>query len=111
MKPKLCTTQRCRGGVPSLRCMAVAALVFALLAFASGAFAQDAVPEAGEETAEEAEEEPATVTEAEPDSFATPEEVAGDVEPLDEPADSSDFSAPIDTADSSDDDWDEFEDA
>ncbi len=106
MKRTLCTTRRCRAGVPSLRCMAMAALVFALLAFASGAFAQDTLPEAGEETAEEADEEPAT-SEAEPDSSATPEEVVGDVQPFEQP---SDFSAPIDSADSGDDDWGEFDD-
>ncbi|MBT8470222.1 MAG: hypothetical protein KJN97_15860 [Deltaproteobacteria bacterium] len=119
MKPKLCTTRQCRGGVPSLRCMAVAALVFVLLAVASGAFAQDAegATTPVEEGAGESDAEPSTSVEgaapAEPTAEAseeaseTPEEAAGDVEPFDEP---SDFSAPIDTADSGDDDWDEFDD-
>ena len=100
MKPTVCTTKRCRGGVPSLRCMAVAALVFAVLAFASGAFAQGegAATPGGEEAAEEADEEPSTVTEAEPEASATPEEIAGDVEPVGQPADSGD------------DEWDEFDD-
>ena len=41
MKPTNCTTKQCRAGVPSLRCLAVVALVFAALALASGTFAQD----------------------------------------------------------------------
>jgi hypothetical protein len=79
--------------------MAVAALVFAALALASGAFAQGegAAAVGGEEAAEEADEEPSTVTEAEPDSSATAEEAAGDVEPFD-------------TSDSNEDEWDEFDD-
>ena len=40
MKPTLCTNQQCLTGRGSLRCFAVASLVFAALAFASGAFAQ-----------------------------------------------------------------------
>jgi hypothetical protein len=78
--------------------MAVAALVFAALALASGALAQSDAPEAagGEEAAEEADEEPSTVTEAEPDRSATPEEVAGDVEPAD-------------AGESVEDDWGEFD--
>ena len=105
MKPKLCTQQQCRSGVPSARCMVVAALVFGLLAFASGAFAQVEETSSGEEGAEEAGEEPATTGVAEPAS-ATPEEVAGDVEPLEEPGE---FSAPIDSADSGEDEWGEFD--
>ncbi len=116
MKPKLCTSQQCRGGVPSLRCMAVAALVFALLAFASGAFAQDAEGTGTpvEEGAGESDAGPSTPAEptarASDEASETPEEVAGDVEPFDEP---SDFEAPIDSAhsgDTGDDDWDEFDD-
>ena len=119
MKPKLCTSTQCRGGVPSLRCMVVATLVFALLAFASGAFAQDA-ENAGtpvEEGAGESDAGPSTPTEGEApaapsaqvsdEASETPEEVAGDVEPFDAP---SDFEAPIESADSGDDDWDEFDD-
>ena len=36
MKPTICRTKQCRAGVPSLRCLAVAAIVFAALALASG---------------------------------------------------------------------------
>ncbi len=122
MKPTICTTKQCRGGVPSLRCLAVAALVFAALAFASGAFAQaeqDAAAAVTEEGAGESDAGPSTDAEgeapAEPraeetlqaeaegpvdaaESAQTPEELAGDVEPTDE------------TADSGDEDWGEFDD-
>ena len=111
MKPKPCTTQQCRGGVPSLRCLAVAAVVFAALAFASGAFAQteqEATAAATEEGAGESDAGPSTPAEgeaaAEPraedttETSETPEEVAGDVEPFE------------DTADSGDDEWGEFDD-
>ena len=119
MKPKVCTTRRCRGGVPSLRCMVVAAFVFSLLAFASGAFAQDAEgsatpveegvgeSDAGPSTPAEGEAVAEPAAEAPEDASETPEEAAGDVEPFDEP---EELSAPIDTADSGDDDWDEFDD-
>jgi hypothetical protein len=122
MKPTICTTKQCRGGVPSLRCLAVAALVFAALALASGAFAQaeqDVATPNTEEGAGESDAGPSTSAEgeapAEPraeetlqaeaegpvdaaESADTPEELAGDVEPLDEGSDASD------------DDWGEFDD-
>jgi hypothetical protein len=118
MKPTICTTKQCRGGVPSLRCLAVAAAVFAALALASGAFAQaeqDAAAVNTEEGAGESDAGPSTSAEgeapAEPraeetlqaetegpvdaaESSETPEELAGDVEPSD---------------DFGDDDWDEFD--
>ena len=119
MTPKLCTSTQCRGGVPSLRCMVVASLVFALLAFASGAFAQDAEnagtpvvvgageSDAGPSTSAEGEAPAEPTAEAPEETSQTPEEVAGDVEPFDEP---EEFSAPIDSADSGDEDWGEFDD-
>jgi hypothetical protein len=119
MKPTICTTQQCRNGRGSLRCFAVAALVFAVLAFASGVFAQpqqDAATADVEDAGDEADEEPST--EPQPDSSPdlmseeaheaeaegpvdaaeaseTPEELAGDVEPGD--------------AAGSDEDWGEFD--
>ena len=117
MKPTICTTNQCRGGVPSLRCLAVAALVFAALALASGAFAQaehDAAAVNTEEGAGESDAGPSTNAEgeapAEPraeetlqaeaegpvdaaESAQTPEELAGDTEPA-----------------AGDDDWGEFDD-
>ena len=120
MKPTICTTKQCRGGVPSLRCMAVAAIVFAALALASGAFAQDdeaAPPVNSEEGVGETDAGPSTEAEGEPTpdpmaeeslqaeaegpvdaaaSAETPEELAGDVEPFE--------------AEGGDDDWGEFDD-
>jgi hypothetical protein len=118
MKPTLCKTKQCRGGVPSLRCLTVAAVVFAALALASGAFAQAeqdvAIPNT-EEGAGESDAGPSTSAEgeapAEPraeetlqaetegpvnaaESSETPDELAGDLEPSD---------------DFGDDDWDEFD--
>ena len=92
MKPRLCTSQQCRGGVPSLRCVAVAALVFALLAFASGAFAQDAEgvvapaeagvgeSDAGPSTPAEGEASAEPTAEASDEATETPEEVAQRIE-------------------------------
>jgi hypothetical protein len=121
MKPTICTTKQCRGGVPSLRCLAVAALVFVALAFASGAFAQaeqDAAAAVTEEGAGESDAGPSTDAEgeapAEPraeetlqadaegpvdaaESAQTPEELTGDTGPADEAA-------------AGDDDWGEFDD-
>ncbi len=122
MKQTICTTKQCRGGVPSLRCLSVAAAVFAALAFASGAFAQDVEgaaaatveegagePDAGPSTegAGEAPAEPRAEETLQADaegpnnaseSARTPEELAGDVEPADE------------IPDAGGDDWDEFDD-
>jgi len=70
MKSPMCPTKQCSRSLGWLRCVVVAALAFAALAFASGALAQD---EQGSET---------------------PEELAGDVEPLE---------------DAGDDDWGEFD--
>jgi hypothetical protein len=91
--------------------MAVAALVFAVLTLASAAFAQDegGTTAEGEEAAEEADEGPSIDPGVEGDEPSTPEEAAGDVEPFDEPDAASDFSAPIDTAGSGDDEWGEFD--
>jgi hypothetical protein len=86
MKPAICTTKQCRAGVPSLRCLAVAAIVFAALALASGAFAQ------AEETLEAEAEGPLDAAA----SAESPEELAGDVEPIEEAGD--------------DEDWGEFDD-
>ncbi|MBW1907406.1 MAG: hypothetical protein JRJ24_19315, partial [Deltaproteobacteria bacterium] len=107
MKPTIRTAKQCRSGVPSLRCLAVAALAFAALAVASGAFAQaeqDAAalsmegsvgePDAGPSTPAEGEApaepraEETLQAEAEgpvdaAESAETPEELAGDVEPTD----------------------------
>ena len=103
MKPTICTTKQCRSGIPSLRCLAVAALVFAALSFASGAFGQDVegATATAEEGAAEADAGPSTTAEgeatAEPraEGAATPEELAGDFEPTEE---------------SPGDDWDDFDD-
>ena len=86
MKPTICTTKQCRAGVPSLRCLAVAAIVFAALALASGAFAQ------AEETLEAEAEGPLDAAA----SAESPEELASDVEPIEEAGD--------------DEDWGEFDD-
>ena len=94
-----CNTRRCRGGVPSLRCMAVAALVLGALAFASGAFAQDTPSnaEGGEEAAEEADEGPSSSGEGAPTETPSPERDAGDVDPFEDTSDTED-------------DWGEFDD-
>ncbi|MBT8452191.1 MAG: hypothetical protein KJO40_09525 [Deltaproteobacteria bacterium] len=90
MKPTICRTKQCRAGVPSLRCLAVAATVFAALALASGAFAQEA-PRAEEVLEAEAE---GPVDEAA--VAESPRELAGEVEPVEEAQD--------------DEDWGEFDD-
>jgi hypothetical protein len=79
--------------------MAVAALVFAALSLASGAFAQEEglADRGGEEAAEEADEGPSTSEAASLVDAHTPEEAAGDVETLDDTAEA-------------DDDWDDFDD-
>ncbi len=120
MKPTICASKRCRAGRGSLRCFAVAALVFVALAFASGAFAQgprDGAPPVGDEASGEPEEDPASSSRSEPPldpsseealeagaeapvdaakTTKTPEELAGDVEPSDEAG--------------PDEVWDEFDD-
>ena len=119
MKPTICKTKQCRAGVPSLRCLAVAALTLAVLALASGAFAQgeqDAARVDTEEGAGESDAGPSTEPGAEPalpddaeealqaeaegpvnaaQSAESPEELAGDVEPFEQ--------------DGGDDDWGEFD--
>ncbi|NNE17049.1 MAG: hypothetical protein HKN10_01110 [Myxococcales bacterium] len=122
MKPTICTTKQCRAGVPSPRCAAVAAIVFAALALASGALAQDqqdaaaisteegagesdAGPSIGSDSDAESTAEPQAedTLEAEAEgpvdeasSTGSPEELAGDVEPIEE--------------NRAEDDWGEFDD-
>jgi len=98
MKPTNCTRKQCRAGVPSLRCLAVAAIVFAALALASGAFAQ-AKPELAEPRAEEALQAEAEGPVDGAAGAQSPEELAGDVEPIEEDGNESDWGEF--------DDWDE----
>ncbi|MGB8221031.1 MAG: hypothetical protein WCF10_00520, partial [Polyangiales bacterium] len=111
MKPRLCTRGRCPSAARSWRCLALAALVFAVLALASGAFAQSEQSEQSEQTqqteqTEQSEassgplQEQALEAQAEgpvdrADSSETPEELAGDTESPDE---------------SDEEDWGDFED-
>lgn len=90
MKPTICTTKHCRGGVPSLRCLMVSAILFAALALASGAFAQ-AKPELAEPRAEEALQAEAEGLVDGAASADSPEELAGDVEPVEEAGDDEDW--------------------
>ncbi|MBW2627972.1 MAG: hypothetical protein JRE45_10155 [Deltaproteobacteria bacterium] len=73
MKPTICTTTQCPKGGGSLRCLAVAVLVFVALAFASGVLAQAEGPVDAAESSE------------------SPEELAGDVEPSDDAGDDEDW--------------------
>ncbi len=96
MKPTICTTKRCHRGSGSLRCFAMAALVFAALALASSALGQveqdSTAPNAEEGTGESDGEGPVNAA----DLSDTPEELAGDVEPTDDSG--------------GDEDWGEFDD-
>ena len=120
MKPTICTAKQCHRGGGSLKCLAMAALVVAALAFASGALGQveqDAAVPNVEEGAGESDAGPSTGTQPETSSDPTseeaheaeaegpvnaaavtdtPEELAGDVEPM---ADAE-----------GDQDWGEFDD-
>ncbi len=120
MKPTICTTKQCHRGGGSLRCIAMAALVFAALALASSALGQvdqvSAAPNV-EEGAGESDAGPSTKSppeaSADPrseealesdaegpvnaaDAADSPEELAGDVEPTEQSG--------------GDEDWGEFDD-
>jgi len=120
MKPTICTTKQCHRGGGSLRCIAMATLVFAALALASSALGQveqdtstpkveegagdsDAGPSTGSppEASADPTSEAALESDAEgpvnaADAADSPEELAGDVEPTEQPG--------------GDEDWGEFDD-
>lgn len=105
MKQTFCTTKRCRRGPGSLRCLAIAAAIAAVLALASGALAQEeqsGTPDPGEPAGDVDEEPASSSSDVGPDPEAeerlrdeaegpvdaagaeTAEELAGDTDPFEE---------------------------
>lgn len=112
MKPTICTTRQCRRGRSSLRCLAVAAAVFAAFALASGAFAQE-----GEGDADREAREPSGEPEEDSASLVSPEEEQASG-PLTEETLETQAEGPVDTSDTAEtaeesagdtDAWDEFD--
>ena len=94
MKPAICTTERCHEGGGSLRCLAIAALLFTALVFASGALGQ-----VGQEMAAPKEEEGAGGSDAGPSTRSEPE---GSPDPRAEEALEAEAEGPLNAAEASD---------